>query len=98
MNGSSVTVEKLQVLRVLQRRTGSLLREIHAELVEMEKSKFQFSPEFGDGWNEERKELFEIKNELANRGLIKNDYQRWRLSDKGRDVLTAQDSKTNADS
>lgn len=88
MTDFELTNEHRNVLEILQQTPGSRLREIHEELVETEKSRFIHSPEFGDGWNEERREVRKLNSELNNEGLTTNDYQQWYLTESGRDMLS----------
>jgi len=87
MAADSLTQEHRIFLEVLRQNPGIKLREIHDNLVEVEGSRFEYSPEFGEGWNEERREIRELEMELAEQGLIKNEYQTWYLTQDGRDAL-----------
>ena len=88
MTDTELSDEHKNVLKVLRDHPRSRLREIHDELTAMDESRFIYSPEFGEGWNEERREIRELNAELNNYNLITNDYQQWYLTKEGRDILS----------
>lgn len=87
MGDTGLTDEHRNVLEILRDQPRSRLRDIHDELAARDESGFEYSPDFGDGWNEERRAVRELKDELANRALITNDYQQWYLTKDGRELL-----------
>lgn len=89
MTEPELNEEHQNILTVLQKTPDLRLREIHNALVELENSKFQHSPDFGNGWNDERREVRSLRDDLANRGLVTNDYQQWSLTSEGRKQLQA---------
>lgn len=88
MSSADLTTEHKNILRTLREHHGLHLREIHQALVETENSRFRESPDYGDGWNQERWKIKELRDELAEQGLITNDYQTWSLTQTGREVLS----------
>lgn len=88
MDAGEITGAQRRILEVLRRNPGLLLREIHADLVALDESDFTYSPAFGEGWNDERRRVQKLKQELAARDLITNDYQKWYLTKTGRETLS----------
>lgn len=86
MNQKELTDEERRVLRVLRENRGLYLREIHQALTELETSRFSCSPNFGEGWNDERHEVKELRDGLNDLGLLENSYQSWFLSEQGRET------------
>ncbi|MFB6201344.1 MAG: hypothetical protein ABEI98_04970 [Halorhabdus sp.] len=87
MAETNLSDEHRNVLTVLGENPRSRLREIHDKLVAMSDSQFVYSPEFGEGWNDERRRVRELIWNLNNQGLITNDYQQWYLTKEGRNIL-----------
>lgn len=88
MTETNLSEEHENVLSVLRESPRSRLREIHDELVAMDNSQFVHSPEFGEGWNGERREVRELIYDLNDQNLITNNYQQWHLTKEGRDILS----------
>lgn len=86
MAGTDINGEQQNILEELGKDPGLYLREIHDALVERSDSRFDYSPEYGEGWNQERRDLHDLKNDLSDSGLITNDYQTWRLTKEGREA------------
>lgn len=83
-----LSTERRNVLKALKNRQGSPLREIHQAVVEVEDSRFVFSPPHGDGWNDERWAVRDHLHALKDEGLAwhdENPYP-WYLTDKGKRV------------
>lgn len=51
MQQEDLTDEHLNLLEVPRENPDSLLREIHDGLVAIDESRFEYSPEYGEGWN-----------------------------------------------
>jgi len=89
MSEFDLTPEHKNILRVLHENHPIPVREIHDELTELDDSRFVYSPNYGDGWNEERREVLELKADLDNNGLVTNDYQEWYLTVEGREAISS---------
>ncbi|MFA1612164.1 hypothetical protein [Halobellus rubicundus] len=90
MTEDEITDEQWNILRVLRQHRRIPVREIHNELTELPESRFEVSPDYGEGWNDEREEVWDLKSELHNKGLITNDYQEWYLTKEGREILSRE--------
>lgn len=91
MSEFELTDEHKNILKVLHENRRIPVREIHDKLTEMEDSRFYDSPDYGDGWNEERREVLDLKAGLDNNGLVTNDYQEWFLTAEGREAISSSE-------
>lgn len=68
-----LTHKQETVLEAIVEDHPSLLREIHDTAVDIKGSPYQYSPEYGETWNEERREIQGLVYELREFGLATVD-------------------------
>lgn len=88
MTDTDLTEEHLNILKVLEQNPHSKLRDIHDELEDVTDSRFECSPDVGEGWNDERRAVRALRDELAEENLVRNEYQNWSLTPAGREIVS----------
>lgn len=85
-----LTSEQRTVLKTLVENPESLLREVHQALVDNEDTEFTYSPDYGEGFNEERFRVQEKLNELQKMGLarVEGRGKPWYPTKEGKTALT----------
>jgi len=69
MKMTELNRDQRATLKALVENPGLYLRDIHQALVDREETRFQYSPDPGTGWNEERHEVQTLLYELEDMGF-----------------------------